>query len=112
VIVVTLCQLWAFIVTSIDVVLFKYQDEIGQYKVQQAEMVEQQVALFRGNLEQKIFGLKRLVAELKEEIEKLNTKLADVNTENYDVKQALQKESELIQSFKDPEGMSGFRVVL
>ena len=75
-------------------------------------MVEHQVALFRGNLEQKIFGLKRLVAELKEEIEKLNAKIADVNVENFQVKQALAKESELIQSFKDPEGMSGFRLVL
>ena len=75
-------------------------------------MVEQQVALFRGNLEQKIFGLKRLVGELREEIEKLNSKVSDVNSENYEVKQALQKESELIQSFKDPEGMSGFRLVL
>lgn len=75
-------------------------------------MVEHQVALFRGNLEQKIFGLKRLVGELREEIEKLNSKVSDVNSENYEVKQALQKESELIQSFKDPEGMSGFRLVL
>lgn len=75
-------------------------------------MVEHQVALFRGNLEQKIFGLKRLVGELREEIEKLNSKVSDLNSENYEVKQALQKESELIQSFKDPEGMSGFRLVL
>lgn len=46
-------------------------------------MVEHQVALFKGNLEQKIFGLKRLVAELKEEIEKLNAKIANVNVENF-----------------------------
>jgi len=59
-------------------------------------MVEHQVALFRGNLEQKIFGLKRLVGELREEIEKLNSKVSDVNSENYEVKQALRKESELI----------------
>jgi hypothetical protein len=52
-------------------------------------MVEHQVALFRGNLEQKIFGLKRLVGELREEIEKLNSKVSDVNSENYEVKQAL-----------------------
>ena len=52
------------------------------------------------------------MGELREEIEKLNSKVSDVNSENYEVKQALQKESELIQSFKDPEGMSGFRLVL
>jgi len=38
--------------------------------------------------------------------------VAEVNTENYNVKHALKKESDLIQSFKDPEGMSGFRLVL
>jgi hypothetical protein len=37
---VAFCQLWRFIVTSIDIVLFKQQDEITEFKVKKSEMVE------------------------------------------------------------------------
>jgi hypothetical protein len=44
-------MLWNFIVTSVDIILFKQQDEINEFKVKEEEMVEQKVALFRSKFE-------------------------------------------------------------
>jgi len=48
---VALSMLWNFIVTSVDIILFKQQDEINEFKVKEEEMVEQKVALFRSKFE-------------------------------------------------------------
>ena len=74
--------------------------------------VEQQVITFRGKLEQKIFSLEQTVHDLRLQIDDLNEKLRIEIDEKISLSAALKRESELVQSFKDPEGMSAFRLVL
>ncbi len=74
--------------------------------------VEQQVITFRGKLEQKIFSLEQTVHDLRLKIDDLNEKLKVEIDEKINLSAALKRESELVQSFKDPEGMSAFRLVL
>ena len=103
---IALSMLWNFIVTSVDIILFKQQDEIDEFKVKEEVMVEQRVSLFRSKYEQKIYGLNCLIEDLRQQIAKLQDKNQHKKDEIHTLKHKLQQETELIQSFKDPEGMS------
>ena len=74
--------------------------------------VEQHVITFRGKQDQRIFSLEQTVTDLRLQIDDLQFKLKSEVDEKIKLAETLKRESDLVESFKDPEGMSAFRLVL